>query len=974
LVNVTVAEGLALERDSNIELLVELKQYNPLERQFRPIPFNEVQGFLKRHIPFTAERFPLVTLADARSLNATVAPGGALDVAVDARNDGFETVRLAIECEAGLVDRHEPQEHLRTGNEVRRFAATYPCERVSGAETLAPGEKTTLTYRLVPTGAGTVSVTFRGTAEAAGATRALPETKLAALAGVPTLLYSEGFDDPRVIRANWTADSSVRSDGSVAPIWSFARGHDRPGSLLLGVNESLVTQTSGYEQACSNVCRAYTRPFDLHNFSAEDVQLSFWHMRRLAKHDGAQVTWQVLLDERRPTLASSWSEVQCILVPRGGYDRAPPAISLVPDRENDPAEDSIPYPPWRGRDAMSPATAEDEPLFFTSDGFDDAWSYVAFDLRSQPACQANPQKDTNFTLLGSTVRFVFSVYAGSMVDSGALRRGPGHGWLIDDFALSLSRLTLRPEASQRALLLDNTTKGFHLVLGNLASQPDLVRFEVDEGNSSAPAGSILVPSEPVVIAARTPAQLVRVDVQLPRDPSFLPTQFRARVIARSVLDPTTHAKADFVLDFQPRPWAELGVSVAPPSQAVQEGTETFLPITVENTGVVASTPAVVRVTDAWPGGTQVVDIDLPSMPSYFQDAEEALRVLEFRWRPQKGSIGMHTLTFEVDPQRVGEEYTRVNNVLTLQVPVAELLLPDVDVAGPDALRLRNAVGQALPPLREGAVTRYESAAGELVTLEVKVRNPGRAAATNVDVRAFIGPLSLPAKTVPYVGPGEEVALTFNWVAQKGEYPIEVVARSELVETDASNNRNPAAGVTILVVKGFEVKVDLPAVEGVLEPGTEVKVPFNVTNVGNAGEDVLLVPRVPAGWNASVAREALYLRAGETFGTTLTVTIPARAVAGQHFISVDAIARGNPMKAATASAPTVVRAFHAGSLEAGVARGAPPLLTLPLTLVNEGNSPEPWTVMVDLPPGWTAVDALPARPVVPPHGKLELDLR
>ena len=971
-VNVTVREGLAIDRDDGIQLLVELKQFNPLEGGFRKIPFNEVQGFLTRRVPFTAERFPLVTVDHARSLTVSPQPGAPVDVAVEVTNRGFENVALNLTCAATVRDGYAPQDHRDSDDEQPHVAATVPCERLDNATTLAPGANATVAYRVRPDAPGALHVEVGGTVKVGDVTRDVKKPgTLTVLLGRPPLLYKEGFDEARTVTANWTAGSASKPDSSTPPAWSQTRGHDRPGALLLGIRETDHQNGASYAAACSAVCKAVTRPFDLHNFTTEDVQLSFWHMDRLAKYDGAQVSWQVLLDEKRPGLASSWSEKHCVLVPRGGYDTASPARSHVKDGDSEPADDTIPYPDWKG-DHSSPGG--DPPLFFTSAALDDAWSYAAFDLREQQPCKADPNHpDRNVTLMGHTVRFVFAVYAGGVEQGGLFQRGKGQGWLVDDVAVSTSRLTLRPATEQRALLLDNTTKGFHLVAGNLAAEPTLVRFEVDEGNSSAPAGSIHVPKDPVLIPARTEGQLVRVDVQLPRDPSLLPTQFRARILARSVLDATTYATSDLTLDFQPRQWAELAVSVTPPTLAVQEGTETFLPITVENTGVVESAASTVRVTDAWEGGTQTYDIDLPSMPSYFQSAEDALRVLEFRWRPQKGSIGVHTLTFDADPQQLGEEYTRVNNVVTLRVPVAELLLPDVDVAGADALRLRNAVGQTLVPLKEGGVTRYESAAGELVTLEVKVRNPGRAAATNVDVRAFIGPLSLPAKTVPYVGPGEEVGLTFNWVAQKGDYPIEVVARSEQVEASAANNRNPAQGVTVLTVKGFEVKVDLPDVEGVLEPGTEVKLPFNVTNVGNAGEDVRLVARVPEGWNASVARSELFLRSGETFSTTLTLQVPAHAVAGANFISVDAIARSNPMKAATASARSTVRAFYGGSVEATTARAAPPLVTLPLTLVNEGNSLEPWTVTLTLPPGWTTTEAQPLHPVVPAHGQTTIPL-
>ena len=137
---------------------------------------------------------------------------------------------------------------------------------------------------------------------------------------------------------------------------------------------------------------------------------------------------------------------------------------------------------------------------------------------------------------------------------------------------------------------------------------------------------------------------------------------------------------------------------------------------------------------------------------------------------------MHTLTITVDPQHASEEYTRDNNVVVLTVPVSELLVPDVDVSASDALQIHDSVGAVVTGSKDADVTRYEITAGELATLLITVKNTGRAGATNVDVRAFIGSLSLPPKTIPYIAPGGEVTLSFNWLAQKGEYPVEVVAQ------------------------------------------------------------------------------------------------------------------------------------------------------------------------------------------------------
>src|SRR5207249_662705 len=110
------------------------------------------------------------------------------------------------------------------------------------------------------------------------------------------------------------------------------------------------------------------------------------------------------------------------------------------------------------------------------------------------------------------------------------------------------------------------------------------------------------------------------------------------------------------------------------------------------------------------------------------------------------------------------------------------------------------------------------------------------------------------------------------------------------EATTDNNRNPAQGVTMLVVKGYDVHVAIDDVPGILDPGApELKVPFTVTNAGNAGEDLKLVAKAPDGWTLALPREAFFLRAGEAYSGAASLRVPDDAVAGQQFISILAIA-------------------------------------------------------------------------------------
>ena len=968
-------------------LYMELKEFNPSDGSFARVADNEVQGLLRADVPFHVEDRGHVAFGLVRTEPALVRPGEPLTLVAQVRNPGFVNVTLDAACSA-----YTPREHVRLDHNVEPadrddVAARYECEPVGDAPTLAPGEEGELRYRVVPTLPGFVRFRVEGRVVDNDNNASFTPLQAAAVVGRDPLMLTEAFGGIQDV-LNWS-----RSDlGGSRPLWSYLRGHREQGSLLLGMDEN-NTRFQGADYAstqwggCSNgVCTAISPAVDLHNFSKDKpVFLSFWHQDRFAKHDGGQVRAQVLLQESRPDRSSSWSQ-PCLIRPIGDYEGRVAQFAPVTDGQQQEA----PPPPdlnpafqreYNVRDGYkSEGIDHSGQNFFVSDGglMEDAWSLAVFDL-SRATCDPgddnhlNPAgtKPVTYDLAGRTVRFVFEAFLGSP-DIEPLRRGVGHGWLIDDVSVGPLSLTLSPAAGQKATMLDNTTKSFHVVLHNRGSFPDVVRVEVDFGNSSAPAGSLQPPAEGIELAPGE-TRIVPVQVTLPRDPSLLPTSYGARLLAVSQLDPNAVGATTLDLLFAPRQWAELSVSVDLPREDVQEGTQAFIPVVVENNGLVESVPTRVRIVDSWDGGSVETTLDLESMPSFFQDADAATRTLEFRWRPEKGSVGLHTLTFEVDPDGRGEEYTRANNALTVEVPVVELLIPDLAIHAEGALSLRNAVGGVVTGARDADVTRYEVTAGEVVSFELKVRNLGRAGATNVDVRAFIGALSLPPKTIPYVGPGQEVAVTFNWLAQKGEHDLRFLARAEQAEATNDNNRNPGVGVTLLTVKGYEVKVDIPAIGQVLEPGTEVAVPFTIVNEGNAGEELTLRAKAPKGVHFLLPRDGFYLRPGETYEATATLQLPAEAVAGEQFISIEAIARENPMKVASARAAVDVRAYYAGSVVASLAEGAPPALVVPVTLFNEGNSLEPWTVDVDLPAGWTVEETLPAKVVVPPHERAVLEL-
>lgn len=962
-------------QDKKWDLTLRLREFNAATGAFEAVVGNEVQGFLQRTVTLGLDTNARVEIENIGVNAAVLEAGEPAEFTVTAFNKGFVRAGIELDCTADLVRGWTSLDHstIENAEDQPVVVATYPCAPSGRAPYLDPLEWQNHTFTVTPTQPGSLRVTFSGRVLDNLTNLTYVTQRFSIPVETPPVIYHETFDSPDNLTQNFTGNAH----------WSQFRGRSGVGAAVLGVNES--TKATGgsltYASDAANEfgcptggtaganCTLRTKAVDLHNFSAQSVYLTFWHMDRMARGDGADVNVQWLVDEAHPNDVDAWSG-ECRLVPEGGYDG--PILSLKqsqPDPEGGGTAGAT-RDDWNVR--FDPGTAFDTVVaspdhYFTNPRWENDWSLARFDLSEQDC-----------DVLGRTVRFVFHAYLADdksepLPDAAGspIGRGYGHGFVIDDIVISPLALGVRPTL-QSATLLDNTTKGFHVLLTNLGDFTDTVTLAFDADASSAPRDSVRPPSEPITLAPGE-TRTVLVEVTLPRDPSLLPTIYKARVLVKSTLDPNAGGETGLDLFFAPREWAELSVRAEAPDAGVQEGTEVFIPITVENTGLIPNVPSVLKIVDSYPGADDVVTfLDIPPMSSYFASPEDAARVLEFQWRPAKGTLGMHTLTITADPDVRGEEYTRTNNVVVLQVPVVEVLIPDLDISPREAIMLRNADGAALPATLDGDVARYDIGAGELVTIEVAVRNLGRAGATDVDVLASIGSLNLPARTIPYIAPGSEVVVKFNWLAQKGDYDLSFKVRSEQVESRTDNNDNPAQGVTRLTVKGFEIAVLLDAVDGVKEVGETFLVPYTLTNEGNAGEELRLVARAE-GIDVTLDRSTLFLRDGETLEGQLAVKVPAHAVAGEHVITVQAVARQNPMKVSEAERVVDVEALYGGATIPTTTRVSPPSFTVPVRLQNDGNSLEPWTVNLQLPPGWTSRTPLPTRLAVPAYGEATHEL-
>lgn len=937
---------------------------------------NEVEGFLTRELSFRIEPAARIAFPQTRATPAVGEVGEPVTLGVEAFNTRYGDVKFNLTCTATLVREWAELDHTkpRTQLDSPTSSAGVPCDLVTNVSTLGPSERQNFSWSATPTGAGYLRFEIKGNVVDNISDLPIAPIVFSVPVGVPAVVLKENFTSPIRMHETWKSPYGL--------VWSAQRGRLEPGALVIGYNESLDTAdgTGGspaYNSACPSPvapgnCTVISPTVDLHNFSQESLFLSFWHMERFAYGDGGDVYAQVLVNEERPAAANSWSDL-CRLEPEGGYEG--PVWSYVgvggdgaagtSDDINDRNPDHI---------IASGESTSSKRYFVNGDGrgltgrWEEEWSLAQIDLSRFACTFGNGPTARQVPILGSTVRFAFNAYLSADTADSARSRGEGHGWLLDDITIGPARLEVRPDL-QTTRLLDNTSKTFNVVVRNHGDYEDRVLVEYDVDNSSTPLDSVAGPAEPIVIGPGE-RKFVPVTITLPRDPSLLPTQFRARVSVESLLDANVVDTSAFDIAFAPRQWPELSVKAAVPHEPAQEGTEVTIPVVIENTGVVPSKTTGLRVIDTFNGVSTLVtpaDLDVPSMQSYLTDARDYAEELAVQWRPAKGTVGMHTLTFIVDPDTKSEEYTRENNVLVLEIPVVPLLIPDVDIGAEDALTLRNGASGLVGSQRDGDVLRYDVLAGDLVTFELNVKNAGRAGATDVDIIAAIGSLTLPAKNIPYIAPGSEVNVKFNWLAQKGEYDLQFTARSEQVELTTENNDYPGAGVVRLTVKGYEVEVGLPEVPGIRELGEAFEVPYTLKNAGNAGEEVRLVARAD-GIVLALDRSELFLREGEVIEGLMTVRIPAQTVAGEHIITVEAVSRENPMKVASASAPVRVRAVYGGAVVTEAATVAPPTFALPVKLVNTGNSLEPWLVTLDLPAGWTTTAAMPMSVGVPAYGE------
>ncbi|MHB8603679.1 MAG: CARDB domain-containing protein [Thermoplasmatota archaeon] len=1017
---ITIPTSAAADRTPRTYELRVLEK-NDFTGTYQPITDNEIPGFLSTSRLLRVETRAHVSFGVPVLSPSSVAPGTTTTLTVPVSNDGvMDVVLLNVSCVAERSGGFPAVHHDAGDVDVETLGAPQACTPLHVPARIGPGRAENATWTFTPGSAGIYRIVANMVANNSISDNVTPATPLVARlwAGVKPVFAREDFES-KTNDSKWPTGFAVQSSqgastnpsqpGSAITVpgtdWQTQTEHAASGTTAFeaGVKDVDFANGKSYATLGGSATQgpAFTLrspPIDLHNASGGAAYLRFQQLVQLARGDGADVRVQVLRDETQPGLDSSWGNA-CKLFPSVANYTSPvlslwtPATGSNTTMDNNgdlveqtgnqkmvsgPSELIVSNDP-RFIDVIFPQVPT-HPVDHRADlaakvyygGFSTAWTRGEFDL-SHVQCWNEP-------LVGRTVRFQFTLWSGVADSASAdwLKRGVGHGWFLDDLSVTSFNASFSPVV-QKFDLLDNATKQFPFELVNTAPQDDAYTLSLVADSTSAPAGSITPPADPThVVAGATATPML--DVQLPRAPELLPAIYNAKVRLTSLADPNLVRDAMITFDFAPRRWADLKVTVDPPAHPLEAGVQTLLPIVVTNNGLVTAPATTLKVTDTWTapdGSVKVTDVKClfnetcatsGPLPSLLENPDESTTIVVLPWTPDANQRGHHVLRIEVDPDHLIEEYTRLDDVVSLSFDVGALHEPDLAL-NDSGVSIVNALGATLRSVSDGDLTRYDVEQGDLVTLSVVVKNIGNDVATNVDVRAFIGPLSLPPKILQVLPAGSESVVTFTWVAQKGEWPLAFVAHTAQVELDDSNNRVPSGGAIVLAVKGFDVGATLTGIPAKVAPGDKFDATLTLENTGTGGEDLVLSPVVPADWGVTFDAAGVFLAKGRSgvnaFSAPVHFTVGPHALAGAAPLGVRVASRDNPTKQTTAVGSSVVKSVYGATLAAPEFSTAPGLVALPVTLTNLGNNADVMLVDATLPAGWAVNGTLPLAVAVAP---------
>jgi hypothetical protein len=422
----------------------------------------------------------------------------------------------------------------------------------------------------------------------------------------------------------------------------------------------------------------------------------------------------------------------------------------------------------------------------------------------------------------------------------------------------------------------------------------------------------------------------------------------------------TTERLPFTFAYPSRPNLRVaGLVVGDPGLGVDK--PRTLDVVLQNTGDVPAPGVRVEVLDKMDPAAGQAPLALALMdgraPPPLDVAPGDLRFLSFAWTPRVA--GEHNLTVLLDPDNTLLEFDERDNVLVRPVLVPAATFPDLAV--------------------EASAQPANPAPGDLVDVQVLVRNRGTAAAEGVQVTVRAGVTDLLPGDAPHIlplaiPPGGSVPLRTTF---RPAFPGEVLLLARAVTRAGQLERLETFGDNAFIapvrVRGLSLDLRLP--EGLsAQPGTTVRVPLTVGNREGLDDayDLQLTP--PDGWGARFPghgeRTALPLAGLASAQLAIELSVPRDAEAGPHALLLRATSQ-NTSRSVEAGLAVEVPARFGLRLEAEPVALSPGGGAVPLWVRNAGNAPDMVTLAAtQLPAGWSAA---PATLAVPPRSAADARL-
>lgn len=986
-VDVTVPAGTEAGQGT---LRLELVRWNEGAATFSRPTGEEVRTNLQRsHAINLTERD--LRLADLSLDPVRVLPGQTSTVEAVVENPQAQAERVRVVCQIQRVLAWEaiPHDTETQGLTEAPVLADdkLPCRSHGPTSLAVAAGQETARFETQPETPGAYLVTLQVFRQGNDRNPALENTTILWAGDGPRALH-EGFEDP-AWRDDGQADGwSPRGDWSVTDEEAVQGNR----SMLSGISASSYGQGQNYPTESTE--RLVSRPVDLHNVTEGRVHLSMMHMARLAFGDGADVSARVLVNEGAPEAEDSWTDGWCKLEPVGGYDgrvysyhvqeQEPDASGVIgpgdggrslpevdPFAVSSGRSDTKPSPDYNPALPRDEIGSDSRTGLYTKAGFfgthpdprldqqvarwDEGWQLATFPLAHEDGtaktCEGHP-------LTGRTVQFAFSLYKGEdddasptredtqkgWVEPDPLERGRGQGWFIDSAAVVAADAQVSPE-TVTAPILDQAPKRLPVALTNDGPVTEHATVTIDR-NLSTVNREEATASDTLRVGPNTTAT-GHLEVVLPRDPLAIPFKHTVVGQAQGLLDPNQPASTTYDLRFDPRVWPDLSAEILEPSDPPVEGVPSIVPIQITNHGRATSPPTELVLHDLTLDETVGEPLQIPSIPSPSQDPVGASTVVFAPWTPPSQGPDHHRLQVTLDPEDRIEEYTKDDNQAHRDLKVQPLLLPDLTFDEAN-ITLDSPSGDVRLEER-GTLRTYIAASGAPVTVKVPVANHGSAAALNVDIRLFLGSISLPAERIDRLEPGQSTTVSFTFLAEEGTRELSLEASTGSRDLEPGDNQAPQAGVIRLLGTSFQVDASFPDTVELDEPGTRLA-NLTLENTGSRGVllDLTVQEREAVTYQPETTR--VFVDPGEAIEVPGTVEVRPGADGGTHHLSVTASDHEEPEL--TAGATLAVHLAERHELTVSLAEHvlSPGSTTLTATFDNQGNLPEDLTVATVLADG------------------------